>query len=345
MLQLSPKGILYYQVSSKTKKLVSVSATSTLVTGTRKETVETVKAVEMTKAVDIAGTGKDSGKSEDEYQKNLARILCIRYSSNFEKKFVSVPFDLSSEVNAVYLAFAKELGLSIRPTDIEVQKIDGSTLDTYGRVVAAFSVKDKANQVKFFEKTFLVANVSPEIVLGMLFLILSGADVDFLGRELRWRTYTIEKAFSTTRCIKLVGKKEFAVAALDLEHETYVVHIGSVSFDVSSSSSPLELDVHSSRKLQVSGLIAEEAPTMVLAKYSDFADVFSPDLLSELPKHIRINDHAIEPVESCQQPSYRPIYSLKPVKLENLKAYIETNPANSFIKPSKSPASTLILLD
>ena len=57
-------------------------------------------------------------------------------------------------------------------------------LDTFGMVVIAFSVTDKANQVKFFEKTFLVANVSLEVVFGMLFFTLSNADVDFLGREL-----------------------------------------------------------------------------------------------------------------------------------------------------------------
>ena len=52
-------------------------------------------------------------------------------------------------------------------------------------VVAAFLVEDKANRVRFFEETFLVANVSLEVVLTMPFLTLSGADVDFLGRELR----------------------------------------------------------------------------------------------------------------------------------------------------------------
>ena len=52
-------------------------------------------------------------------------------------------------------------------------------------VVAAFLVKDKANRVNFFEKTFLMANVSPEVVFGMLFLTLSSADVDFSSRELR----------------------------------------------------------------------------------------------------------------------------------------------------------------
>ena len=51
-------------------------------------------------------------------------------------------------------------------------------------VVTAFSVTDQANRVRFFEKTFLVANVSPDMVLGMPFLILSGTDVNFLKRKL-----------------------------------------------------------------------------------------------------------------------------------------------------------------
>ena len=247
-----------------------------------------------------------------------------------------------SEVNPIHPSFAKQLGLPIRPTDVEAQKIDGTTLNTHGIVVAAFSVMDKANQVRFFEETFLVANVSPEVVLGMPFLTLSGADVDFSGQELRWRTYTTEEALPTTRRVKLVGKKEFAAAALDPEYETYVVHVGSISFNTSPSSSPL--DVHPFRRPQISGLIIEEAPTKVPAEYSDFANVFFPHLASKLPEPTRINNHAIELVEG-QQPPYGPIYSLGAVKLETLKAYIETNLANGFIRPSKSPTRASILFD
>ena len=61
-----------------------------------------------------------------------------------------------------------------------MQKIDGTTLDNYEIVVAAFLVTDKANRVRFFEETFLVANISSEVVFGMFFIILSGADVNFL---------------------------------------------------------------------------------------------------------------------------------------------------------------------
>ena len=194
-----------------------------------------------------------------------------------------------------------------------------------------------------------MANVNLEVVLGMPFLTLSGADVDFSGRELCWKTYTTKEALPTTRRVELVGKKEFAAAALDLESETFVVHVASLSSDASPSSSPLDVpvasfDVHPSRRPQISGLIAEEAPTKVPAEYSDFEDVFSPDLASELPKHTEINDHAIELVKG-QQPPYGPIYSLGPMELETLKAYIETNLVNGFIRPSKSPAGALILFD
>ena len=207
---------------------------------------------------------------------------------------VSALLDLGSEINAIQPTFARELGLPIRTTDVGAQKIN-VMLDTFGMMVVAFLVTDKANQVRFFEETFLVANVSPEVVLGMPFLTLSGADVDFSGRELRWKTYTVEEALPTTRRVELVGKKEFAAAALDPEHETYVVHVGSVRSNASPSSSPL--DVHPSRRPQISGLIAEEAPTKVPAKYLDFADVFSPDLASKLPEYTGINDHAIELVK------------------------------------------------
>ena len=143
----------------------------------------------------------------------------------------------------------------------------------------------------------------------------------------------------TTKCVGLVSKKEFAAAVLDPEHETYVVHVASLS------SIPLaSFDIHPSRESQISGLIAEEAPTKVPAEYSDFADVFSPDLAMELPKHTEINIHAID-LEESKQPPYEPIYSQGPVKLETLKTYIETNLANNFIRPSKSPAGAPILFN
>ena len=186
--------------------------------------------------------------------KALECIPYINYLIQFKRDMTQVQtlIDSESEINSIYPTFTKELSLFIRLLDVRAQKIDGTMLDTYEIVIAALSVVDKANHAKFFKKTFLVANVSLEVVFEMFFLTLSGADVDFLDREFWWRTYIAKKAFPTTRCVKLVGKKKFAAAALDLEHEIFVVHI--VSFFItplsvtSLNSTPLNTDFHPSRR-------------------------------------------------------------------------------------------------
>ena len=50
--------------------------------------------------------------------------------------------------------------------------------------VGAFSVTDQTNRIIFFKQTFLLVNVSSDVIFGILFLILSGADIDFQKREL-----------------------------------------------------------------------------------------------------------------------------------------------------------------
>ena len=174
--------------------------------------------------------------------------------------------DSNNKVNTIYLTFARELGLPIRSIDIGAQKIDDIILDTFRIVVIDFLVIDKVNRVRFFEKTFLVANGSPKIVLGILFFTLSDVDVDFLSPKLRWKIYITEKAFPTTRHVKLVDKKEFAVVALDLESEPFVIHVASLSSNLLPSSSPLGFDIYPSQKPQTSDIIAEKAPTKVSTK-------------------------------------------------------------------------------
>ena len=93
----------------------------------------------------------------------------------------------------------------------------------------------------------------------------------------------------------------FAAAALDPEHETYIVHVVSFSSTplvASLDSTPFDADVYPSRRPQISGLIAEEAPTKVSDEYINFADVFSLDLASKLLKYTGTKDHAIELVNA-----------------------------------------------
>ena len=75
------------------------------------------------------------------------------------------------------LAYISRLGLQVHRTNVGAQKIDGSTLQIFGMVLANFQVEDKLERTQFFKETFLLADISVEIVLGIHFLTLSNADV------------------------------------------------------------------------------------------------------------------------------------------------------------------------
>ena len=97
-----------------------------------------------------------------------------------------------------------------------------------------------------------------------------------------------------------------AIVALDS------VYVTALSID-------LDDEIHPSRKALISYFKVNETSTKVFSKYADFANIFSLKSVSELPKHTKINDHAIKLVDDWQL-LYSLIYSLEPVKLKTLKA-------------------------
>lgn len=70
------------------------------------------------------------------------------------------------------LDFAKKLSLRIRKTKVGAQKIDGFKLNSFGMIIAFFSVEDKEERSRFFEEIFLLADISMDNALGMLFFTL-----------------------------------------------------------------------------------------------------------------------------------------------------------------------------
>ena len=106
----------------------------------------------------------------------------------------------------------------------------------------------------------------------------------------------------------------------------------------------MELAIQPSQAPLLAALQQDKAPIEIPSEYTDYAKVFSPNLAIRLPENTGINEHAIELVES-KQLSYRPIYSLRPLELQLLKAYIETHLKTGFICSSKSPIGAPILFD
>ena len=270
----------------------------------------------------------------------LERVPYIRYSVRFcrkndkdEDKDVRALIDLGSEVNAIHPAYATKLGLRARKIDVGAQKIDRSYLDTFGMVIADCSVKNKLGRVRFFQETFLLANIGLKVVLGILFLTLSKADIRVAEQELVWRTYMATEVLPTTKRVEIIDQREFAATALNANNEIFVMHPAALA-------EPMTMPIHSSCQAQVAALTSKE--TRIPAEYSDFSNVFSLDSVAELPEYTGINNHPINLLDN-KQPPYSPIYSLGPVELETLKTYIKANQVSGFIRPSKFPTGTPIL--
>ena len=135
-----------------------------------------------------------NGKREEK----LEWVSCIWYLVTFKNQ-TEVLLNLESKVNAMSQTFAHQLGFNIQKTNVRALKINGTTLETYGMVVSTFSVSDKDGKERFFEKSFLLADVKLDIVFGMPFLTMSNTDVDFQAEDLQWRSYTIGDILPTTR--------------------------------------------------------------------------------------------------------------------------------------------------
>lgn len=74
-------------------------------------------------------------------------------------------------------AYAASLGLKVRLTNIGAKKIDDSTFETFGMVLASFQVKIKLDRTCLFLETFLLVATSIDIILRIFFLTLSNTDI------------------------------------------------------------------------------------------------------------------------------------------------------------------------
>lgn len=157
-------------------------------------------------------------------------------------------------------------------------------------VIISFFIDGKDRKSHFFEETFLLVDFSMEVICKILFLTLSNVQIDFNDWELRWKSYNSAEVLFTTCKVELVRKKEFTAAAFDPDGEAFVVHVTSIV-----NSDPI---MYLSHQAKIALLKADEAHIAILSKYTNFADVFFPNLIIKLLKYTEINDHTIELIDS-----------------------------------------------
>lgn len=104
----------------------------------------------------------------------------------------------------------------------------------------------------------------------MLFLTFSNADIQFIEKELTWKSYALAKALPTTNQIKLIDKIKFAEMALDENFQTFVIHFAALK----SFSELIGMMVHPLQTAQIVALQQNQVFIKVSPKYINYAIVF-----------------------------------------------------------------------
>lgn len=121
--------------------------------------------------------------TEKTERQELEWVFFILYPVIF-KDHTEASQDLRSTINTINQTFAFKQDLKIWKTNVDAQKIDIITLETYKIVVSNFSIPDKDNKKRFFEESVLLTDINLDILLKILFLIMTNADVDFQAEHL-----------------------------------------------------------------------------------------------------------------------------------------------------------------
>lgn len=82
--------------------------------------------------------------------------------------------------------------------------------------------------MRFFQKTFILANTDMEMVFPIYFLIFSNIDIQFTKKKLIWRTYTIKEVLQKTCKVKFIGKNNFVEALLEENVKAFMAHINNL---------------------------------------------------------------------------------------------------------------------
>ena len=94
-----------------------------------------------------------------------------------DKKTIRVFINFGSEVKAISLVYIVKLDFRVYSIAVGVEKTDSFFFKIFDIVITSFQVFDKFSKIKFFKKMFLLANSNIKVVLEILFLIFSNANI------------------------------------------------------------------------------------------------------------------------------------------------------------------------
>lgn len=85
--------------------------------------------------------------------------------------------------------------------------------------------------------------------------------------------------------MKLIDKKKFAVAELDVDTKIFIIYMATLNIEITN--------IYLFQLAQIRLFKANKAFNTIFVKYFDYADIFLSKLTAKLPRYTNINNYTI----------------------------------------------------
>jgi Reverse transcriptase (RNA-dependent DNA polymerase)/RNase H-like domain found in reverse transcriptase/Retroviral aspartyl protease len=262
------------------------------------------------------------------------RIRDPPYVSAFLKNsLVQILIDSGSTGNFISLELVKNLGLQhsplSQPRTLYFANRSHAIIENY--LATTLSI----NGAKFDVTLEIVPDLAHPVILGMPWLRRFNPVIE-------WNNSTESARILEIRAKGSESDQNLVVAGYAPGAQVFM---GSEDTNaLQSTTSPMNTSEDFPEDLESDANCPDlsEVLTILPAKYSQLASVFSKANSEVLPPERRLFDCAIKLKNEEMIPPFKPLYNLSATELSTLANYIKENLAKGFIRPSKSPAGAPI---
>lgn len=112
-------------------------------------------------------------------------------------------------------------------------------------ISASFFFQHSLKRVRSFQETFLFYDTSIKMILGILFLSLSNANVKFIKliEKFIQKYYIIIEALSTITLTDLINRNEFISVVLDENFKIFLIYMSALEISTIHSSYVTEIAI------------------------------------------------------------------------------------------------------
>ncbi len=140
------------------------------------------------------------------FTRDLETVKCINWNNKFNKnnEEVLASLDSGSERNSIFQEYKAQLLLKIINASWRLAKINKQKISKQKKIIIGFEITNNVYRTRYFEATFLIADILPLLISDISFLKMKNLDVSWTACIIQWGQWNVEAALTSTNWVDII---------------------------------------------------------------------------------------------------------------------------------------------